>query len=61
MNRRYGEADCPLSNEMIASEQKMADAFVKQRELLPEKFDVKRMFFTDRYDDVVQAADQEGK
>ena len=44
------EADRP-DDEVIASEQEMADAFVAAK-LLPEKFDVKP-FFDNRYDDVV--------
>jgi sulfonate transport system substrate-binding protein len=50
VNRRVAKPTA-LSDEVIASEQEMADAFVEAG-LLPEKFDVKP-FFDNRYDDVV--------
>ncbi len=50
VNRRVAKPTA-LSDEVIASEQEMADAFVAAG-LLPEKFDVKP-FFDNRYDDVV--------
>jgi sulfonate transport system substrate-binding protein len=50
VNRRVARPTA-LSDEVIASEQEMADAFVAAK-LLPEKFDVKP-FFDNRYDDVV--------
>ena len=50
VNRRVAKPTA-LTDEVIASEQEMADAFVAAK-LLPEKFDVKP-FFDNRYDDVV--------
>jgi sulfonate transport system substrate-binding protein len=44
----------PIGPDVISSEQKMADAFVKAG-LLPEKFDVSK-FFTDDYNSSVPAA-----
>jgi sulfonate transport system substrate-binding protein len=44
----------PIDDELIASEQEMADAFT-ENELLPDQVDL-RDFFSDQYNEAVQAA-----